>query len=86
MEAAEVMFAAAGDADFGARVEKAEETEDFQTTLRREVVAMFKGSPGHWMQGILGNGVRLHFAEGHRQIDQVFVFLAHADDAAGADF
>ena len=40
LEAAQVMFAASGDADFGTRVEEAKETEHFQTALRGELVAM----------------------------------------------
>ena len=34
------MFAAAGDADFGAWVEEPEEAEDFQAALRSQLIAV----------------------------------------------
>jgi hypothetical protein len=40
LKAAEIVFPPAGDTDFGAWVQEAEETEHFQATLRSEVVAM----------------------------------------------
>ena len=40
LKASEVVFPPAGDADFGTRVEEAEEAEHFQASLRGELVAM----------------------------------------------
>lgn len=40
LEAAQVMFAASGNAKFGARMEETEEAEDFQASLWREIVAV----------------------------------------------
>ena len=40
LETTQIMFAAAGDADFGMRVEEAKETEHFQTALRSQLVTV----------------------------------------------
>ena len=40
LETAQVMFAASGNADFGAGVQKPEKAEHFQTALRGELVAV----------------------------------------------
>lgn len=42
LEAAEIVFAATGDAEFGAGVEEPEETEHFQASLRSQVVTVFQ--------------------------------------------
>lgn len=42
LKGSQIMFAAAGDAEFGSRVQEAEETEDFQTALRRQLVAILE--------------------------------------------
>ena len=39
-----------------------------------------------WMEHVQWNRVRLDFAEGHGEVDQIFVFLTHPDNATGADF
>ena len=41
LQAAEVVFSPAGDADFGTRVKKAEEAEHFQAALRSQLIAVF---------------------------------------------
>ena len=41
LETAQVMFAAASNANFGVWVQESEETEYFQTSLRGKLVAMF---------------------------------------------
>jgi hypothetical protein len=40
LEAAQIVFAASGNAEFGAWVQEPEEAEHFQTTLRGELVAV----------------------------------------------
>ena len=40
LQTAEIIFAATGNADFGARVQEPEEAEHFQAALRGELVAM----------------------------------------------
>jgi hypothetical protein len=40
LETAQVVFAAAGDADFGARMEETEEAEDFQAALWSQLIAI----------------------------------------------
>ena len=40
LQAAEVVFSPSGDADFGTRVEKAEEAEHFQAALRGQMIAI----------------------------------------------
>ncbi len=52
LEAAEIVFAAAGDADFCTRVKEAEEAQDFQASLRREVVAVLQRRACHGMQRV----------------------------------
>ena len=41
LKAAEIVFAASGNADFGARVKKTEEAEHFQAALWRQLIAVF---------------------------------------------
>ena len=41
LQAAQIVFAAAGDADFGAGMEEAEEAEHFEAALWRELIAIF---------------------------------------------
>ena len=40
LKTSQIMFPASGNTDFGTRVKKAEEAEDFQTALRSKIVAM----------------------------------------------
>lgn len=40
LKAAEIVFAASGNADFGAWVQEAEETEHFQAALRSQLIAV----------------------------------------------
>src|SRR5690242_6112880 len=47
LEAAEIVFAASGDADFCTRVKEAEEAQDLKTSLRREVVAVLQRRACH---------------------------------------
>ena len=42
LQTAEVVLPSAGDTDLRARVEKTEQAEHFQASLRREVIAMFQ--------------------------------------------
>lgn len=41
LKAAEIVFAASGNADFGARVKKTEEAEHFQAALWSQLIAVF---------------------------------------------
>src|ERR1041384_4380033 len=80
----QVDFAAAGDADFLARVDEAEQTKRLQAALRREIVLLFEGRLGNRSQKIHGDRIDVHGAERQSQVDNVFVTFAHADDAARA--
>ena len=80
LKAAEIVFAASGNADFGARVKKTEEAEHFQAALWSQLIAVFQRRACHRMEHIQWNRVRLHLDQGHCQVDEVFVLLSHSDD------
>ena len=59
-------------------------------TLRQYVgvrlPVFFSGVPSIEIRKFSGNGLRLDLAERHRHLHDVFVRLAHSDNAATADF
>ena len=55
LETAQIVFAASGYAEFGAGVEKPEEAEYFQASLRSQVVTVFQRRACRWMERIEWN-------------------------------
>src|SRR5687768_6515458 len=62
LQAAQVMFSTAGNANFCAGMKETEETEYFETACWSEMVAILQRRPFHGMQGIQRNGIRFHVA------------------------
>jgi len=84
LQAAQIVFAAAGNSDLGARMKEAEKAQHFQTTLRGEVIALFEGGAGHRMQSIYRDGLGVNRAQRHGEVDEIVVGFTHAHDASGA--
>src|SRR5688572_24285058 len=82
LQAAQVMFSTAGNANFCAGMKEAEETQYFETACRSEMVAMLQRSPFHGMQGIQRNGIRFHIAQRQSEIDEIVILLSHPHNSA----
>ena len=86
LEGPKIMFAASGNAKFGARVQETEEAEDFQAALWCEIVAVLQRRACSRMEHVQWDRIRADFAECHGEVDEVLILLTHADDSTGADF
>ena len=83
LQAAQIVFATAGDADFRTGMKETKETEDFQATLRCQVIALLQGRAGHRVQRIHGNGIRPNVSQSHREVDKVIIGTRGIDPVKG---
>ena len=65
---------------------KAEQAEDFQASLRGQVFGVGQGGARNRMQHVQRDRVGVEVFQGEGQIDQVFVGFSHADNAARTQF